>query len=155
MSGLGLKIRTPQMTNRQKQSEREQMDLGKEIVAYNENEHLNYDPLDKLLLLAARHKQAMESRSDPSEFIGLTAPNVSPHNPFIRFGNSTVHNVSPLSYHTLTPNNVNQENHSPVPTIKFGTKRRKRSSAKLRTKLLPKYLRRKSLKKRRLLQKLN
>lgn len=154
MSGLGLKIRTPQMTNRQKQSEREQLDLGKEIVAYNENEHLNYDPLDKLLLLAAKHKQAMESRSDPSEFIGLTVPNVSPHNPFIRFGNSIVHNVSPLSYHTLTPNNVNEQP-SPVPTIKFGTKSRKRSSAKLRAKLLPKYLRRKSLKKKRLLQKLN
>ena len=60
MSGLGLKIRTPQMSHRQKQSEREQVELGKEIVAHTEDENLEYDPLDRLLLLAARHKREME-----------------------------------------------------------------------------------------------
>jgi hypothetical protein len=143
MSGLGLKIRTPQTTNRQKQSEREQVELGKEIVAYTENEHSEYDPLDRLLLLAARHKREMESRSDPSDFIGLTIPHVSPSNPFVRFGTPTVHTVSPLSYHTLTPNTVNEEPSSPVRTIKFGTKRKKRAS---RAKILPKYLKRRTMK---------
>jgi hypothetical protein len=145
MSGLGLKIRTPQMSHRQKQSEREQVELGKEIVAHTEDENLEYDPLDRLLLLAARHKREMESRSDPSEFIGLSIPDVSPPNPFIRFSSPIVHTVSPLSYHTLTPNNLNEEPPSPVPRIKFGTKRKKRSS---RRKVLPKYFKKRTMKKK-------
>jgi hypothetical protein len=144
MSGLGLKIRTPQMSHRQKQSEKEQVELGKEIVAHTEDDNSEYDPLDRLLLLAARHKREMESRSDPSEFIGLSIPDVSPPNPFIRFSSPIVHTVSPLSYHTLTPNNLNEEPPSPVRKIRFGTKRKKRSS----TKLLPKYFKKRTMKKK-------
>lgn len=129
MSGLGLRIRTPNRNTRtQERSQAEQVALGAELVAHEPDAH---EPVrsdsgtseDARLKQAAHHRFLLEeSAVDPSKFVGLPAEEVSPPNPFIRFGSPEVHMVSPLSYHTLTPNQVNTS----VSPIRFGSKRKRR-----------------------------
>ena len=141
-SGLGLRIRAPGYTDRQKRDEAEQVALGAELVAHaNANEVMRSDSGDSddtRLQLATYHRAIMENRDrrDPSNFIGIRAEEVSPPNPFVKFGSPKIHMVSPLSYHSTTPVELN----SPVPRILFASKRmrkhkHKRTSAK--KKLVP------------------
>lgn len=142
-SGLGLRIRAPSLnTRRQKRDEAEQVALGAELVAHADaGEALRSDSggsEDARLQLATHHRAILENRDrrDPSNFIGIRAEEVSPPNPFVKFGSPKIHMVSPLSYHSTTPVELN----SPVPRILFASKRmrkhkHKRTSAK--KKLVP------------------
>lgn len=138
-SGLGLRIRAPGYTDRQKRDEAEQVALGAELVAHadaNEGVRSNSGGSeDARLQLATHHRNILENRDrrDPSNFIGIRAEEVSPPNPFVKFGSPKIHIVSPLSYHSTTPVELN----SPVPRIRFASKRmrkhkHKRTSAKKR-----------------------
>ena len=122
MSGLGLRIRTPNRNTRaQRKDELEQIALGSELVVNGPVRSDSGTSEDARLEEAALHKSILERQAaDPSKFIGLQAEEVSPPNPFIRFGNSEIHMVSPLSYHTVTPIELN----SPRPRIRFGSKRK-------------------------------
>jgi hypothetical protein len=141
-SGLGLRIRAPGNTQRQRQNQAEQVALGAELVAHaNANEVMHSDSGDSddtRLQLATYHRAIMENRDrrNPSNFIGIRAEEVSPPNPFVKFGSPKIHIVSPLSYHSTTPVELN----SPLPRIGFASKRmrkhkHKRTSAK--KKLVP------------------
>ena len=131
----GLRIKSPNRNSRrQRYSEAEQIALASEIVPHeSENE-------DGRLQEALYHKMLLQEAAtrDPSDYIGVVAEQVSPPNPFIRFARSPeVHIVSPLSYHTLTPN----EKNSPMPRIRFGSKRKRKGSRKLNlTKVMAKFI---------------
>ena len=139
-SGLGLRIRAPPLnTRRQKRDEAEQVARGAELVAHADAaEALRSDSggsEEARLQLATHHRAIMENRDrrDPSNFIGIRAEEVSPPNPFVKFGSPKIHMVSPISYHSTTPVELN----SPVPRIRFASKRlhkhkHKRTSAKKR-----------------------
>jgi hypothetical protein len=72
---------------------------------------------------ALRHRRILEAAAaDPSNFIGVRAEEVSPPDPFVRFGHSEVHLVSPLSYQSTTPIEPN----SPVPNVRFGSKSKRK-----------------------------
>lgn len=141
-SGLGLRIRAPENTRRQRQYEAEQVALGAELVAHVDAEEAarsnSGGSEETRLQLATHHRAIMENRDrrDPSNFIGIRAEEVSPPNPFVRFGSPQIHMVSPFSYHSTTPVELN----SPLPRIRFASKRmrkhkHKRTSAK--KKLVP------------------
>jgi len=136
-SGLGLRIRAPENTRRQRQYEAEQVALGAELVTHADAEEAarsNSGASEEARLqLATHHRAIIENRDrrDPSNFIGIRAEDVSPPNPFVRFGSPQIHMVSPFSYHSTTPVELN----SPVPRIRFASKRmrkhkHKRTSAK-------------------------
>jgi hypothetical protein len=128
MSGSGLRIRAPNRNTRtQRQNELQQIALGSELVAHEDvAEALRSDSgssENARLQDAFRHRRILEAAAaDPSEFIGLHAEEVSPPNPFIRFGNSEIHMVSPLSYQSTTPIELN----SPVPSVRFGSKSKRK-----------------------------
>ena len=131
MSGLGLRISTPDKNTRtQRRHELEQIALGSELVVHEPVRSDSGTSEDARLQEALHHRRILEGvAGDPANFIGLRAEEVSPPNPFIRFGSPKVHMVSPLSYHTTTPVELN----SPVPRIRFGSKRKhKKRSAKKR-----------------------
>ena len=136
-SGLGLRIRAPENTRRQRQYEAEQVALGAELVTHADAEEAarsNSGASEEARLqLATHHRAIIENRDrrDPSNFIGIRAEDVSPPNPFVRFGSPQIHMVSPFSYDSTTPVELN----SPVPRIRFASKRmrkhkHKRTSAK-------------------------
>ena len=128
MSGSGLRIRAPNRNTRtQRQNELEQVALGSELVVHEAvPDALRSDSggsENARIQDAFRHRRMLEAAAaDPSNFIGIRAEEVSPPDPFVRFGNSEVHLVSPLSYHSTTPIELN----SPVPRVRFGSKRKRK-----------------------------
>lgn len=124
MSGLGLRIRTPNRNTRiQRQNEAEQVALGSELVVHEALRSDSGSSENGRLQEALRHRRILEAAAaDPSNFIGIRAEDVSPPDPFVRFGNSEVHLVSPLSYHSTTPIELN----SPLPSVRFGSKRKRK-----------------------------